>query len=232
MAPASQLLVEGTYLYYQQNVNYAQENFKLVQLAESQNYHIYAEVLSRLETGEFLKILVRYEMNQLFHPTMVKVEKFLGNRYAVEEFHHDHLTQELNYTFNNTHETREFNRGLSAKHFITSPAFSTSAIFTQSKKFDPTGRTAFVFIGGSNDWEYESPPEDRTVFAEYVSREVENFRINNNELSASQLNIYEHDSAQPGPEKPVEMYLSKHFNIPYQMIHGDQKIVIKNLIRN
>jgi hypothetical protein len=232
MSTNAEILLEGSYLYFQKEVNYSQENFKLVSFPETQSYHIYSEILSRVETGEFLKVMVRYEMNNHFYPTFVRTEKSLGSRYALEVFKFDSVNQELHYTFQTSKSTQEFNRNLNARHYLTSPAFATSAIFTLSRKLDANGRTAVALVGSNNEWTYEQPPEEKLVYAEFTTREVPDFKLNNTPLSASHLCLYELDTSASGGEEPVEIFVSKHYAIPYQLIHGDQKIVIKNLKRN
>lgn len=232
MSTNAEILLEGSYLYFQKDVNYSQENFKLVYFPDSRTHHIYSEILSRIETGEFLKIMVRFEMNDHFHPNFVRIEKSLGNRYSQEVFQFDIPAQELKYTFQNSKSSQEFTRSLAAKHYLTSPAFATSAIFTLSKKLDVTGRTAVSFISTQNDWTYEHPPEEKIVYAEFKTKELADFKLNNTPLSASHLCLYEFDSSSPTGEAPVELFLSKHYAIPYQLIQGDQKIVIKNLKKN
>lgn len=232
MSTNAEIILEGSYLYFQKEVNYSQENFKLVNFPDSQQYHIYAEILSRIETGEFLKVIVHFEMNHSFHPTFLRIEKSLGNRYAQEVFKFDIADQVLNYTFQTSKGTQDFTRSLSAKHYITSPAFSTAGIFTLSKKLDATGRTAIALVGSQNEWTYVSPPEEKIVYAEFKTREVLDFKLNNTPLSASHLCLYEFDTSSMTTETPVEIFLSKHYGIPYQLIQGDQKIVIKNLKKN
>lgn len=232
MIPKSEIIIEGSYQYFNKDVNYSQENFKLVHLPESHSYHIYAEILSRIETGEFLKIMVRYEMDNHFHPVFVRVEKSLGNRYALETLKFDINAQELFYNFQNTHANQDFKRSLSAKHYLTSPAFSTAAIFTMSKKFDATGRTAVHLLNSASDWNYEKPPEEKSVYAEYKTHDVQDFRVNGSVLSASHLCLYEHDTSTAANEAPVELYISKHFGIPYQLVQGDLKIMVKTMKRN
>lgn len=232
MSTNAEIILEGSYQYFNKDQNYSQENFKLVQFTDSQTYHIYSEILSRIETGEFLKMMIRYEMNAHYVPYFVRIEKSLGNRYAQEVFSLDVTNQELKYTFQNAQNTQEFSRPLSAKHYLTSPSFATSAIFTLSKKFDATGRTPITFVSSHNEWSYEAPPEERVVFAEFKTRDLQDFKINNAPLSASHLCIWEMDSSTIHLEDPVEIFISKHYAIPYQMIHGDQKIVIKNLKKN
>lgn len=228
----SEIILEGSYLYYQKDVNYSQENFKFVHVPDSQIYFFNAEILSRIETGEFLKILVRYEMNQHFTPTAVRIEKSIGNRYALETFKLDVSNFELFYTFQNSNVSQEFKRTVSAKHYLTSPAFCTTAIFTLTRKFDATGRTPVVVISSDNDWEYSGPPTEKILYSEFKSREMSDFQLNGNHLSAAHLCLYEHDSSQPGLENPVDLYLSKHYAVPYKLEHEDQKIVIKNLKKN
>lgn len=232
MTQNAEILLEGSYLYFDKEVNYSQENFKLVHLSEFQSYHIYAEILSRIETGEFLKILIRYEMNQHYVPLKVRIEKSIGNKYAQELYQIDPSTQELQYTFQNAQMTQEFTRVISSKHYLTSPAVCTSAIFSLSKKFDATGRTPIVLISSDNDWTYQGPPTDKVVYAEFKTREMLDYKLNNNTLSASHLCLYEHDAAHAGADQPVELFLSKHYAVPYQLIQGDQKFNIKHLKKN
>lgn len=232
MTQNAEIILEGSYLYYQGDVNYSQENFKFAHHPDTQSFSFNAEILSRIETGEFLKILVRYEMNQHFIPNFVRIEKSLGNKYALETFKLDLTTHELNYTYQNPQATQSFKKSVSAKHYLTSPALCTSAIFTLSRKFDATGRTPVVLIGSDNDWTYVGPPTEKIIHAEFKSRELNDFKLNGNQLSASLLCLYEHDSTHVVHEDPVELYLSRHHAVPYQLLHGDQKVVIKQLKKN
>ena len=226
------ILLEGSYTYFQKDVSFSQEDFKLVHFPDISSYHIYSEVLSRTESGEFLKVIVRFEMNDHFIPNFLRIEKSLGNRYAQEVFKFDLNAQELKYSFQNTQNTQEFTRPLNAKHYLTSPAFATSTIFTLSKKFDATNRTPVALIGTSNEWNYENPPDQKVVFADFKIRDLSDFKLNNNNLSASHLCLYEFDTSSSKPEVPVEIFISKHYGIPYKLVQGDLKIVIQNLKKN
>lgn len=232
MSQNAEILLEGSYLYFQKEVNYSQENFKLVHIAEQQSFHVYAEILSRIETGEFLKILVRYEMNQHFIPTFVRIEKSIGNKYAQEVYKLDVPNLELQYSFQNSQNTQEFSRNISAKHYLTSPAVSTAGMFTLSKKFDATGRSPVVLLSSENDWTYMGPPTEKVVYAEFKTREMQDYKLNNSPLSASHLCLYEFDTSNAGAEQPVNLYLSKHYAIPYELTHGDQRVAIKHLKKN
>jgi hypothetical protein len=232
MADIAEILLEGSYLYYQDDTNYSQENFKLVEHKELQTYHLFAEILSRIETGEFLKILVRYEMNQHFMPYLCRIERSIGSKYSQEVFKFDLPAGELHYTFQNSQGTQEFTKSINSKHYLSTPAFSTTTLFSLSKKFDATGRTPIVLLSTNNDWSYKGPPEEKIIYGDHNPREVIDFIVNGNTLQGTLLRLYENDSTHASSETPVEFYLSKHFNLPYQMISGNQKIVIKNLKKN
>jgi hypothetical protein len=231
MSQNAVILLEGSYLYFDKDVNYSQENFKLVHLPEQQAFHIQAEILSRIETGEFLKILVRYEMNQHFTPTYVRTEKSIGNKYAQETYKIDTTDQTLKYTFQNSQTTHDFTKSISSKHYLTSPAVSTAALFTLTKKFDATGRTPITLISSDNEWSYAGPPTEKVVYAEFKTRELSDFKLHGSPLSAAHLCLYEFDASQAGHEQPLDLFLSKHYSIPYQLLQGDQKMIIKNLKR-
>lgn len=229
MSKFSEILLEGSYVYFNKDVNYSQENFKLAYSAEEQIYQFYAEILSRIETGEFLKILVRYEMNSHFVPFQSRIERSIGNKYAMESYKIDLTNFEMRYNFNDGKNSQDFVRGISAKHYLTSPAVCTSAVFTLTKKFDATGRTPVTILSSENDWTYAGPPTEKIIYAEFKSRDLNDFKLHGNTLSASHLCLYEFDSSHAATEQPVNLYLSKHFSVPYELIQGDQKIVIKNL---
>lgn len=228
MSQKAEILLEGTYLYFQGDSTYCQEEFKMVQFPEEQTFHIYAEILSRIETGEFLKILVRYEMNQHYNPLFLRIEKSLGKKYSQEIFKVDQQSGELRYSFQNTQGTQDFIRPLSTRHYLSSPAFSTSGLFTLSKKLDATSRTAVNFLSTQNDWEYSGPPTEKLVYVEKSSEQTE-FKLGSNQVPVSIYRLYEADSSHKDTDSPVELYISKHYGIPYQMLHEDQKIIIKSM---
>lgn len=232
MALNLNILLEGSYFYFEKGTNYSQENFKLLQMTDKQNYQVLAEVLSRIETGEFLKINVLYEMNAQFLPLHVRIEKSIGNNYSLENFHCDHHAGQLHYTFQNGSANQEFHRPISSRHYLASPSFATSCLFTLSKKFDATGRTGVTFLSSSNDWNYQSPPNEKIVYAEWKLKDMDDFKIGDSTLSASHLMVYQNDSTNADIEQPVSFYVSKHFGIPYRMVHGDREIRVQNLKKN
>ncbi|HXH76349.1 MAG TPA: hypothetical protein VNJ08_15365 [Bacteriovoracaceae bacterium] len=230
MSPKSQILIEGTYLYYQNDVNYCQEDFKVVQIIDNPVYYIHSEISSRVDSGEFLKIMVQYAMTNHFIPFFVQIEKSIGSQYAVETFKFDQHAQELQYVFKNSQITQEFKRNHSSKHYLTAPGFATAAMFTLSRKMDPTGRSAVTVVSSQNEWTYVGPPLEKIIYAEIKNREMDDYKLNNTTLPAAHLRLYDSDSSHASSgEIPTDLYLSKHFAIPYQMVQGNSKINIKNL---
>lgn len=229
MTQTPELLIEGSYQYLQGGVNFSQEVFKLQKLGESNSYLHSAEITSRIENGEFLKILVQIEMNQFFYPTLVKIEKSIGNKIAEETFTIDTANLEVHYQYKNNTETHDFTRAINTKHHIPTPAISSMGYFTLVKKFDASGRTPIIVMTTENEWEYQGPPTEKIIYAEFKTRDVAGFKINGNHLLASHLCLYESDTPQPGQDEPVELFLSKHYGIPYLLTQNDLKIEIKKL---
>jgi hypothetical protein len=225
----AEILFEGSYLYFQKEVQYSQEGFRLIYMPSVQSYQFYAEILSRIETGEFLKVVVKYDMSHQFIPQNVQIERFLGTKYSLETFRIDQSSLELVYTFKNPRSSHEFKRTVSSKHYLTSPAFCTSAIFSLTKKFEHQIRSPIALITSDNTWNFVSNPVEKVIYADLKSREVNDFKILESTLPASHLCLYEGDSDLLQNEEPVELFLSRHYSIPYQMSHGDLKIRVKRL---
>lgn len=229
MAPNSELLIDGSYQYLQGGVNFSQEIFKLYRLKESNSFFHSAEITSRIENGEFLKVSVQIEMNQFFYPTSVRIEKSIGNKVAEEIFKIDTANLEIHYLYKNNNESHEFSRAINTKHHIPTPAVSSLGYFTLHRKFDASGRTPTILLTSENDWEYLGPPAEKIIYAEFKTRDLTDFKINGNPLLASHLCLYESDVPQAGQDAPVELFLSKHYGIPYRLIQNDLKIEIQKL---
>jgi len=221
----SEILLEGSYKYLDKEQEFAQENFKLLNFPDDEVYQIYSEILSRVETGEFLKIIVRYDMDYHFAPLFLRTEKSLGTKFVEETFKIEHQTQECFYQLKNSIGIQEFKRPFGSKHHLASPAFATAAVFSLSKKFNATGRTPVTLISSANEWVYREPPIEKMVFAEFKSRDIKDFNLNGKTLTASHLQLHDHDSSHTDDSAPVDMWLSKHFSLPYMMTHEEQKIV-------
>ncbi len=227
MAQIAEIILDGSYTYFNKDVIYSQENFKLVSIKESQSVHLYSEILSRIETGEFLKILVRYEMNAMYIPTLVRIEKSLGSKFAFEVYKIDASAGELHYSFQNSAMSQEFTRTFNTKHYIATPAFATSAIFNLTKKLDINQWTPVTLISTDNDWTYDGPPKEKVVYVEVRPKEKTDYLFEKQAVDTTILHLHENATREADQDTPVEIILSKEHSIPYQMNFGDQKIVVK-----
>lgn len=209
-------LLEGKYNYYQNGHIYCEEHFKVFrEESKHGNYSFQAELMSRVDTGEFLKIYVDYELNHHFEPLNVKVKRSLGGSKSTEKFSISAKDKNLRYTFQGVDGSHEQEKIVTGKHHIATPAFSTSMLMTQHRKIDPVHRTAYDVLTSNNIWSYESPYHESTVHIELMKLEPVNIRIQGHELQATHCNIYETDKFQNPGASGYPVYVSKYYQIPY-----------------
>lgn len=234
MIISSEVVVEGSYNYLQKNKLYSTENFKLSRRLESHSYFFEAEILSRIETGEFLKVKVFYELNPNMTPIIMRVEKSLGEKHSIETFEVNLQENQLAYEFSSDGQHKRLVKHHTNKHYLASPAVCTSAVFSLTKKFDNTGRTPIVLVAGHNSWIVdEATPVENLVYGEFNNRETVDLKIGEQELEAHCLSIFNRDSLGVTniSEERIDLMLSKHFSIPYQLIENDLLVEIKSLKR-
>lgn len=224
-------LFDGAYNYFdrEKGIPYSQEIFTVYKNPEN-NFLIYkAEILSRVTSGEFLKINTHYEVNTFWAPQKVIIEKTLGAIFTKEVFTPDYDNQILSYEFTNPNGTKNISRNIVTRYQITTPATSTSMLSSQTKKFDSMSRNAYILVSSNNAWEYEAPFEDKSVFVEYKTHESKEVVINGSSLSCIKCHMYQTDTNQNMTEEPTIFYLSKHVGIPYLVEGKDIRIEIKYL---
>lgn len=222
-------IFDGAYSYLENDVPYSQENFQVYKNVEK-NFLVYkAEILTRVPSGEFLKINCHYEVNTFWAPQKVIIEKTLGESFAIETFTPDHDNQVLVYDFTNNGGTQTYSRNIVTRYQITTPAISTSMLCSQTKKFDSLSRNAYILVSASNGWEYEKPFVDKSVFIEYKTHENTEIKVNGTTLTCTKCVMYQNDSHHHSSELPSTFYLSKHLGIPYKIESDKIKIEIKYL---
>lgn len=224
-------LIEGKYNYYQNGQSYCEEHFKLFREEKKQGaYTFQVELLSRVETGEFLKVYVDYELNHAFEPKNLRVKRSLGGIKSAERFQVDLKDKKVKYTFTTNDETKEYEKTLSGRFHISAPAFCTSMIMTQAYKIDPVHRTSYDVLSSSNLWTYEGPFEENTIYVELMSLDPKTITIHDKELQASLCNIFAQDKTAKSQGEGYPIYLSKYYQIPYMAEFPDGiKVEIENL---
>lgn len=223
------ILLDGSYSYSESGLFYTQENFKLLSYPESQMLQMKAEVLARTDLGEFLKIMVTLDMNSHYLPVGMTIERSLGKRYSLESFKVDLVRLETSYLFKNSESEQQHKKPFNIRSYLTSPAISTSALFSLTKKWDLTGRTPIILVNSNNVWNYDAPPVDKTVYGEFNTTDLNKFEINGQSYTASHLCIYEQDSNGKQSDQPVNFYINKQYGIPYQVISGTRRIVLSKI---
>lgn len=210
-------LYEGTYQYFQHKQNYGQEVFR-VDKDEDTNDTIYqSEIVSRVETGEFFKLLVHYTLNQFNVVQKVFVERSLGIRWAKEEYIVDSSSQMLRYTFKTNESSHTVERNFNPKHFIVVPTFLTSGIFSLTKKIDTTARSPVTFLNTPNEWEFVSGPQDRLLWFELKASNSEELTVGGAPVVCSKYLIFEEDSLSGTSKESATLWISKNYGIPVQL---------------
>jgi uncharacterized protein YacL (UPF0231 family) len=213
-------LFEGTYQYFLNKENYSQENFRVSQNEESKHLLYHSEIMSRVETGEFFKLLVDYEVNQFYAAQKIVIEKSLGTRWAKETYEIDQNNQLMQYSFQTKQSTEKIQRNYSPKHFIVVPTFLTSALFTFTRKIDTSSRTAVTFISSPNEWEFAGPPQDKILFIELRAHNSDELAIAGTEMVCSQFEIFEEDSLSKASKNSASLFVSKQFGIPVKLVES------------
>jgi hypothetical protein len=219
-------LFEGTFEYSNNGENYSQENFVVFKNEENKTIVYRSEVLSRVQTGEFLKINVDYEVNNKWFPVRIEVKKSLGEDYACETFLINYDSNVLIYEFDDGKNKDMVERILPNKFQISTPCFLTSMLFSQSKKHNAMGRSQYNILRPNSDWKFDPEISDETLFAEFMTHEKTELKINNQTVTCVKVLLFKNDSAATIKEQPTVVYLSKHIGIPY-MLQTEDGVVIK-----
>ncbi len=223
-------LFSGSYTYYNNGSEYSQEIFTVNRDLEMKTLIYESEILSRVSTGEFLKIKCSYEVSHTWNPVFVQVVKSLGNCTTKETYNVESSEQVISYQFGNEEEVKTIERNVSGKFHISTPAFLTSTLYTMQKRHNSLSRNQYQIIVSQNEWDYESPPTDSFVYLEYKTMDGESLKINGSTLSCSKCLLYQYDSTKNVKEVPATYYISDHLAIPYKVDMGNGiTILVDNL---
>lgn len=224
-------ILEGKFLYTKDGNQYSEELFTVEREDKiNGNFTFSSEILSRVSTGEFLKVYVDYELTSLMDPLNVRIKRALGKNKSTERYYINQTDKIVSYTFDGRSGYYDFEKVVNGKFTIGTPAFCTSAIMTLMRKIDPVQRTSYVVLSTDNIWNYQSPFKENIIFVELKSHEPVELMINDNELSATMCHFIEDDRDKAKTPPPASFYLSKHFNIPYKAeFPGGIEVIIDKL---
>ncbi|MBF0205654.1 MAG: hypothetical protein HQK53_02070 [Oligoflexia bacterium] len=221
------LLLRGAYEYFSYKKVYSEENFLVYRNSKDSSLIFDSELLTRLDSGEFLKILLTYRLNKNWVPQEVLVDKQVGKKTSKEIFSMDFKKNILSYQFTNSDGyIKEVRLQVPPKYQIATYNTVTSFLFISSKKYDPTGKNFHNILVANNLLTYVLPPQMNYIVLERISNTPQNVRINDKNLKATIYKAYSQNSFEKKNEGPLEIFISKHYSIPY-MIECNKNIKIQ-----
>lgn len=224
-------IIEGKYNYFENETPYCEEHFKLFREDKPQgDYTFNAELLSRVETGEFLKVNVNYQLTYQFEPLSLRIKRSLGGKKSSERFTVDPKQKKISYVFSGPKEVKEYEKVVSAKVHIASPSFACSMLMTNHRKIDPVHRTPYEIISSPNIWEYEGPFQETTMHIELMKLDPMTINVHNQELQANYCHIFNQEKSKNPNDLGYPIYISKHYQIPYLAVFSKElKVEIEKL---
>jgi hypothetical protein len=213
---------------------YSEEAFEVYKDERDLSHHFDSQTLSRVASGELLKIRVLYSFSAHWMPMKVVIEKNLGPFITKEEFLIDDKRGVLNYSFKTNGNEFSFERSLPPKFHINTPAACCSMTFLLSKKFDTTAKNFYTLFSSESIWEIsnkEAPLSQRSAVLERISSTSENMTIKKQSLEGLTYKLYDQEDLKRKEQDKtgdfilpfLKVFTSKHVAIPYQIyaINGD-----------
>jgi hypothetical protein len=149
-------------------------------------------------------------------PYYVTVSKILGPNEITEKFVLSKQGATMNYEFVGAGKVDTCDVSITPRFQVATPNSAHKFLFIFSKKYDPTGRNFYSILTSDNNWNFTAPPVMKSVSLERVSISPVTIKIKDKELRANQFRVtaFKEDQTKDS-ELPINIYLSKHLNIPY-----------------
>lgn len=223
-------ILRGSYNYFRSNNIYSEETFEVYRDRQDFSMSYFADIHSRVATGELLTVNVDVKLNKEFIPTNVKVVRALGKDHATETYTYQKNTSTVLYTFETEDENVEEQIPISSKFHIATPAACSSMVFLKSKKEDTTSKNLYHLIQTDNKWNYESVPHVKIIAMQRVGTGTENVLIDGHTVQATQYRLFEDKNDIIDNPPALKVHISKYASIPYIIKSDDgTRIQIKFL---
>ncbi|MBF0362497.1 MAG: hypothetical protein HQK49_15875 [Oligoflexia bacterium] len=224
------LILKGAFEYIHNKRVFSEENFLVFKNTKDSSLIFDSELLTRLDTGEFLKIYVNYQINKDWVPIEVMIDKQAGKQVAQEYFKMDVKRNILSYHFAINKDKKEFKIQVPPKFQISTINSVTSFAFLSSKKYDPTGKNFYNLLVSDNILDYRTPPKMSYVVVERIGTSVQKLKMGEKTLKAMVFKVNSQDGFDNQSEEPITVWISKYHSIPYLVeAHNDTRIQIKYL---
>ena len=132
--PRGNKLYRGAFEYIRQGKKFSEEEFEVYKSDSGIFTDFFAEMTSRVATGELLKIYTEYKFNKDYVPVSVLIVKELGQTVVQEYYSFDTKTNKLFYMFKDEENTTELELGPPTKFHIATPLACVSMTYLRSKK--------------------------------------------------------------------------------------------------
>ena len=232
-------IYRGAYTYLRNGSPYCEENFEVYRDKKEFTFNFLSSIMSRVSTGEFLKLTVDYKVTKDYVPLKVTVKKDLGREKVEETYLYDSKKNVVNYTFKNKRNLHRCQITTNPRFHIFTPAACTSMLFFLSKKFDVTSKNIYSVLSSPNQWEYKHELKFRTVSLERVSLTSETINLNGADLQAIHYRFTEDIKNEDEKEKEavalqpiIQVYLSRHQAIPYSLVSDEGTVINIKFLNN
>tara|TARA_R110002049_G_scaffold27158_4_gene93654 strand:- start:397 stop:1125 length:729 start_codon:yes stop_codon:yes gene_type:complete len=223
-------VLRGSYNYYRFNNIYSEETFEVYRDRQDLSIAFYADIHSRVATGELLTVNVDVKLSKEFVPTFVKVVRTLGKDMATETYTYQKSNSTVLYTFKTDSESEEAKIPISSKFHVATPAACSSMVFLKSKKEDTTSKNLYHLIQTDNKWKFEGVPEVKIIAMQRVGTGMENVVIDGHSVQATHYRLFEDNNDIVDSPPALKVHVSKHATIPYTIKSDDgTRIQIKFL---
>lgn len=210
----------GAYTYSIAGSEYAEETFEVFKDYKELTYRFVSQILSRVSTGELLKIDVDFTIGKEWTPISVITKKNLGKQTVVEEYICDQERNTITYRFTNAEgEVNESVCSCPPRFSISTPAACCNFIFLLSKKFDINGKNYYAVYSSKNHWEFEEGISQSTLSLHKDSPSSEPIMIGKTSLQGDEyiLTTMSNNDSDDEAKESIIAYISKHKSIPYKV---------------
>ncbi len=228
---------KGAFEYKRDGLVYCDETFEVFKDTKELTMIFKSELISRVSTGELLKISVEYVCNKDWVPTKVSINKTLGREFIEEIYKLDSKANSLIYQLKSKHSKEKMSINIPPRFHIHTPCAASSMVFILSKKFDSIGNNMYSIYYSENNWSYEKPIANKSVILKKAGLGAEEILINGSKVQAIKYQMLDNqvedkNSKDKKENKPafLSIYLSRHVSIPYRIEQDENnKIEIKFL---
>jgi len=221
-------VLEGEYKYLQNSEHYTTEIFTVKEVDVAQgNILFQSETSTRMQSGEFLKTEVNYEVSHAYYPHHVVVKRFLGEKQSIEIFKYDYKENVISYSFEAEGKINEAVQRFSSPIHVAAPSLCTLMLMTKSKRLDPMQQTRYTILSSPNTWHYDGEPVHETIAAQLQNIKPVKIKINENDLTASHVQVgnYNNELKTDEGHDTYDVFVSKYFSVPYMAVFpGDIKV--------